>query len=98
MVASTKENTMTIAVDDFTGQIRRRASGISRAATVSDLVDSIRSDMQLPDTDASGRPIQYGVITANGDMLNATDELGDVLEDDEVVTLTKSVTAGGELW
>ncbi len=86
--------TMTLEVEDFTGQMRRRAPGVPKNATVSDLVESIRSEMQLPDQDAQGRPIQYGALTARGEMLNATDQLGDVLEEDEVVTLSKSVTAG----
>jgi hypothetical protein len=91
MIAS---DTMTLEVEDFTGQIRRRASGIPRTATVNDLVDSIRSEMALPDQDAQGRPIQYGATTSEGEMLNATDLVGDVLQDEQVVTLTKSVTAG----
>ena len=86
--------TMTLEVEDFTGQVRRRAPGIPRTATVSDLIESIQGEMHLPDQDAQGRPIQYGAITSRGDMLNATDRLGDVLDDEEVVTLSKSVTAG----
>jgi hypothetical protein len=85
---------MVLEVEDFTGQIRRRAGGVPRTATVSDLVESIQGDLQLPQQDAQGRPIQYGVLSSSGEMLNATDELGEVLEDEEVVTLTKSVTAG----
>lgn len=87
-------NTMTLGVEDFTGQVQRRASGIPRSATVSELVDAIRGEMQLPDQDAQGRPIQYGAMTAQGEMLNATDEIGAVLSNEETVTLTKSVTAG----
>ena len=88
--------TMTLEVEDFTGQVRRRAPGIPRTATVNDLVESIRSEMQLPDQDAQGRPIQYGAISSRGEMLYATDQVGDVLDEEEVVTLSKSVTAGGE--
>lgn len=94
MVAS--NDTMTLEVEDFTGQVRRRAPGIPRDATVNDLVESIRAEMQLPDQDAQGRPIQYGAISSRGEMLNTTDQVGDVLEEDETVTLSKSVTAGGE--
>ena len=86
--------TMTLEVEDFTAQGRLRADGIPRNATVDDLIESMRGEMQLPDQDAQGRPIQYGALTEGGDLLNATDRLGEVLEDEEVVTLTKSVTAG----
>ena len=89
--------TMSLEIEDFTGQVRRRADGIPRTATVCDLIDSVRSEMQLPDQDAQGRPIQYGALSARGEMLNATDRLGEVLDDKEVVTLTKSVTAGREV-
>jgi len=87
-------NTMSLEIEDFTGQLRRRAGGIPRTATVGDLVDSVRGEMRLPDQDAQGRPIQYGALTSRGEMLNPTDQVGEVLDDDEVVTLTKSVTAG----
>jgi hypothetical protein len=90
-----QSSTMTLEVEDFVSQVRRRASGIPRSATASELVDSIRSEMALPDQDAQGRPVQYGLMTSAGEMLNATDQLGEILEDDAVVTLTKSVTAGG---
>lgn len=93
MIAPDK-STMTLEVEDFTGQVRRRASEIPRSATVSDLIDSLRGDMQLPDVDGNGRPIVYGAASSTGEMLNATDRLGEVLDDKEVVTLTKSVTAG----
>ena len=46
MIAS---ETMTLEVEDFTGQVRRRARDIPRTATVSDLVESIRSEIDLPD-------------------------------------------------
>ena len=38
--------------------------------------------------------VRYGARTPDGDMLNPTDQVGDVLEDEQVVTLTTSVTAG----
>lgn len=94
MIANDPRN-MALLVEDFSGQVRRRADRIPRAATVNDLIDSIRDEMQLPDQDAQGRPIQYGAVSSRGEMLNASDRLGDVLDDEEVVMLTKSVTAGG---
>jgi len=87
--------TMTLEVEDFTGQVRRRARNIPRTATVNDLIESVRGEMQMPDQDAQGRPILYGALSPRDEMLNATDLLGDVVEDQEVVRLTKSVTAGG---
>ena len=96
MIASDPKtlDTMTLEVEDFNGQIRRRATGIPRSATVNDLIESISSELQLPRHDPHGRDILYGARTTDGDMLNPTDEVGDVLEDEQVVTLTTSVTAG----
>jgi hypothetical protein len=94
MVNST---TMTLEVEDFTGQVRRRANDVPKTTTVYELIETLRTPMQLPDEDAQGRQIQYSAIASGGEMLNATDQVGDVLDDDEVISLTKAVTAGG-LW
>lgn len=88
-------DTMTLEVEDITGQVRRRAGGIPRDVTVGEFVSGISSELDLPDQDAQGRPILYGARSSSGDVLNLTDRLGDVLRENEVVTLTKSVTAGG---
>jgi hypothetical protein len=85
---------MTLEVEDFTGQVRRRARGIPRDATVGEFVNSCTHELRLPDIDVQGRPIIYGAIASNGDVLNATDRVGDVLVEKDVVTLTKAVTAG----
>ncbi len=86
--------TMVLEVEDFNGQVRRRASGIPREATVNDLIESVRGEMSLPEQDSQGRPILYGARTTNGEMLNPTEQVGDVLQDEDVITLTTSVTAG----
>ena len=85
---------MTLQVEDFVGQRRRRAAGIPRDSSVADVIDNLSEQLDLPDQDAQGRPILYGAQTADGDVLNASDRVGDVLEDDQTITLTKSVTAG----
>jgi hypothetical protein len=85
---------MTLEVEDFTGQVRRRARNIPSDEPVGDLVNNLREELHLPDIDASGRPVRYGATTSRGDVLNFTDRVGDVLEEGEVITLTKSVTAG----
>lgn len=86
--------TLTFEIEDLSGQIRRRASGVPRDATVAEMVNSLSQELGLPELDVQGRPILYGARTSRGDVLNASDRLGDVIENEEVVTLTKSVTAG----
>jgi hypothetical protein len=86
--------TLSIEVSDFTGQVRRRAPNVPREARVGELVNRLTQAMHLPDVDASGRPVLYGARNSRGDVLNSTDVVGDVLEQDDVMTITKSVTAG----
>ena len=86
--------TLSIEVEDFTGQVRRRAPSVPREARVGELVNRLTQAMHLPDVDASGRPVLYGARTGRGGVLNSTDVVGDVLEEDDVMTITKSVTAG----
>jgi hypothetical protein len=86
--------TMTLEVEDFTGQIKRRAKNVHSEEQVGDLVTNLAQQLHLPDIDAGGRPVRYGARTSRGDTLNFTDRVGDVLEEGDVITLTKNVTAG----
>jgi hypothetical protein len=85
--------TLDLIVEDFTGQIRRRARGLPREATVSELVSSLTAELRLPANDSQGRPVTYAA-RAKGVSLAESDRLGDVLENEEVVTLSQNVTAG----
>ena len=84
---------MTITVEDFSGQIRRRASNIPRDARVGEVVSSILERMRLPVNDSQGRPLSYGMRTS-GVSLGESEMVGDVLEETDVVTLTPNITAG----
>jgi hypothetical protein len=85
--------TIGVTVEDFSGQIRRRASGIPTDATVGDMVAGLTSRLNLPSNDSQGRPVTYSA-RANGASLADSDRIGDVLDEGEVVTLTQNVTAG----
>jgi len=87
------EATMSLVVEDFTGQVRHKASGIPRDATLGELIDSVANRLRLPANDSQGRPVTYAA-RAHGASLNESDRIGDVLVDNEVVTLTQNVTAG----
>jgi len=92
-VVAIADRTMSLVVEDFTGQMRHRASGIPADATVGELIGSVANRLRLPDNDSQGRPVTYAA-RAKGGSLNESDKVGDVLEDNEVVTLTQNVTAG----
>jgi hypothetical protein len=53
----------------------------------------VASRLRLPLNDTQGRPVTYAA-RARGASLNEADLLGEVLEENEVVTLTQNVTAG----
>ena len=86
-------DTISLTVEDFTGQIRRRARGIPMDATVGDLVAGLMHELRLPVNDSQGRPLTYAA-RARGESLTESDRVGDVLVEDDVVTLTQNVTAG----
>jgi hypothetical protein len=89
----TATDTISVTVEDFTGQVRRRARGIPRDATVGDLVSNLMHELRLPVNDSQGRPLTYAA-RARGESLAESDRVGDVLVEDDVVTLTQNVTAG----
>jgi hypothetical protein len=94
MATETMTNeTMSLMVEDFSGQVRRRARGIPKDATVGEFVSNYIHEMRLPVNDSAGRPVTYAA-RANGESLLESDRLGDVLEENDVVTLTQNVTAG----
>jgi hypothetical protein len=60
---------------------------------VGDFLAGLTREMRLPANDAQGRPLTYAA-RANGDSLVESDRIGDVLREDDVVTVTQNVTAG----
>lgn len=90
----TATETMSFEIEDFTGQVRRRARNVPREATVTEMVAGLSQELALPDLDAQGQSIIYGARNSRGDVLNGSDRLGDVIDEGEVVTLNKTVTAG----
>ena len=85
--------TMSVRVEDSTGQVRRRARGIPKDATVGDFMTSLVREMRLPVNDTQGRPLTY-TARANGEGLLESDRVGDVLKEEDTVMLTQNVTAG----
>ena len=85
--------TLTLKVEDSTGQVRRRARGIPSEATVGDFMTSVVRELRLPVNDSQGQPLTYAA-RANGESLLESDRVGDILKDEDTVTLTQNVTAG----
>jgi hypothetical protein len=87
------EKTMDLVLEDFTGQLRYKAPRVPRDATVGELISNVAGRLRLPLNDSQGRPVTYAA-RAKGASLLESDRVGDVLEQNEVVTLTQNVTAG----
>jgi hypothetical protein len=85
--------TLSVTVEDFTSSARREASNVPADATVGDFVEAVSRLMLLPQQE-DGRPITYGAQTVDGEVLNGSERVGDVLDDRAVVQLTRNVTAG----
>lgn len=86
-------STLSVMVEDSTGQMRRRARGVPADATVGDFIGSLTHELRLPGNDSQGRPLTYAA-RARGASLLESDRVGDVLQEDDLVTLTQNVTAG----
>jgi len=84
---------MPLVIEDMTGQVRHNVEA-DPDMPVAQFVQDAEVQLRLPEIDASGRQVRYGARTSDGDVLNPTDRLGDVVRPDGRVTLTKAVTAG----
>jgi hypothetical protein len=62
-------------------------------ATVGEFMAGLVAELRLPANDSQGRPLSYAA-RANGESLLESDRIGDVLKEDDAVTLTQNVTAG----
>lgn len=95
-----KETTISLTAQDVSGQKRARVKG-PVDASVEDLISSCLSRMALPKNNAENRPLNYRAFRlygdtdgAEGEHLNATDIVGDVLENDDTVVLQPDIIAG----
>ncbi|MFN8644449.1 MAG: hypothetical protein U0802_23370 [Candidatus Binatia bacterium] len=88
--------TLALTVSDVSGQKRVKASAIPKRATVSELVQGLLARMRLPRNDASGRPLTYRArLEREGRHLHPQEEIGEVLRDEDELTLQPNIDAGG---
>ena len=84
-----------ISVADVSGQNVVRAAGVSPGATVGELVQGLVPKMNLPESDAEGRKMSYHVrLERLGRHLHPSEVVGDVLEEDDRITLQPNIMAG----
>jgi hypothetical protein len=85
--------TLNLRVEDSTGQVRRRARNVPADATVGDFMAGLVRELRLPANDSQGRPLSYAA-RSHGESLLESDRVGDVLQEEDTVTVTQNVTAG----
>jgi hypothetical protein len=92
---TTATATLSLRVGDATGQKRARVSSVSVTATVGELVQSLLGQLALPSENAEGRPLAYQLrLDRMGRHVHDSEVVGDVLEDEDELTLTPSIDAG----
>src|SRR5437867_2315672 len=74
-------------------ETQERQQFVAAHATVGDFVGGLTRELHLPSNDSQGRPLSYSA-RARGESLLESDRIGDVLEEQDVVTLAPNVTAG----
>lgn len=81
-----------LEIEDMTGQVRRKVRA-PRDMTVNEFVADAQRALNQPDEEG-GQSIIYGARSGHGDSLNPTDRIGEILANQETVTITRNVTAG----
>lgn len=88
--------TLGLKVSDVSGQKAVRATAVPLSSTVGDLVQGLLARMGLARNDAQGRPLHYYArLEREGRHLNGSERVGDTLQEDDELTLTPNVEAGG---
>jgi len=88
--------TLGLRVNDVTGQKSSRASAVPLSSTIGELVQGLLAKMGLARNDSEGRPLQYYArLEREGRHLNGSELVGDSLQEDDELTLTPNIEAGG---
>jgi hypothetical protein len=88
--------TMGLRVSDMSGQKTVRASAVPLSSTIGELVQGLLVKMGLARNDVDGRPLQYYArLERQGRHLNGSEVVGDALQEDDELTLSPNIDAGG---
>lgn len=85
-----------LRVSDVSGQKRVRASRVPPHSTVGELIGRLLPKLGLAKNDADGRPLAYRArLERDGRHLRSSETVGEVLQDEDALTLQPSIDAGG---
>jgi hypothetical protein len=87
-------SSMTIEVQDVSGQKKAQVSGISAETTVRELINSVALELELPE-ESNGRPLVYHArLDREGRHLHASEIVTDALQENDVIVLHPNIDAG----
>ncbi len=89
-------STLSLRITDFTGQRHARVSSVAPQSTIGELVRSLLSKLGLPESNVEGKPLAYQArLQREGRHVHASELVGQALEDNDEISLTPSIDAGG---
>ncbi len=87
--------TLGLRVSDVSGQKSVRATAVPLSSTIGELIHGLLARMGLARNDADGRALNYYArLEREGRHLNGSEIVGDVLEEDDELTLSPNIDAG----
>jgi hypothetical protein len=90
------EQTINFSASDVTGQRTVTVRDVPSNNSVGEFVDELLPTMRLSATDRSGDPVHYSVrLERESRILHRNERLGDVIEENDEVTLMPRISAGG---
>ena len=90
-----KTATVDLQFTDTSGQKMARARNVPHDITVGEAINSVLSELKLPQNDVEGRPIVYhGLHDREGRHLGSSETVGEALQSGDRVVLQPNIEAG----
>lgn len=95
MATTLKREAVSLHASDVSGQNTARVPGVAGDATVGELVQGLLSQMNLPQNDSEGRPLNYQArLDREGRHLHSSETVGEALQNDDKIVLQPHIQAG----
>jgi hypothetical protein len=90
-----KEGGLALEVCDATRQKSATVTDVPPEVTVEELVNGLLDELNLPHNNQGGGSLSYmALLEREARQLNPSDRVGDVLQDNDQITLSPDVIAG----
>ncbi len=88
------QKTITLRVQDMSGQREFMARGVPKDASWGEIMPSILDNMSLPKNNPTGPNVWLGHLEREGRHIHTSEIVGDSLQDGDKVVLQPEVNAG----